>query len=70
MSIGAYLERLKSPLSERSMKCEVASMGVRFTLWAVDAEQLLDALTADEVSAAWENSLLLQIALRRVSKSS
>ncbi len=45
-------------------------MGVRFTMWAVDAERLLDALTADEVSQAREDSLPFQIALGRVSQSS
>ena len=44
-------------------------MGVRFTLWAVDPERLLDALTHDEASNARQDSLHLQCALRRASRS-
>jgi hypothetical protein len=44
-------------------------LGVRFTLWAVDAERLLDVLTVDEVSEAQKNSWELQTALRRASES-
>ena len=44
-------------------------MGVRFTLWAVDVERLLDVLTANERAGARESSLLLQRALRRASGS-
>jgi hypothetical protein len=44
-------------------------LGVRFTLWAVDAERLLDVLTVDEVSEAQKNSWELQTALRRVSEA-
>ncbi|MBK8258511.1 MAG: hypothetical protein IPK82_38360 [Polyangiaceae bacterium] len=44
-------------------------MGVRFTLWAVDAERILDVLSASEVAAAREDSLQLQQILRRASDS-
>lgn len=44
-------------------------MGVRFTLWAVDAERILDMLSTSEVAAAREDSLQLQRILRRASDS-